>query len=92
MLTAELSPTPCPHARAPQLGATPDDYVSAVQQTILAGGDSGSRGLFVGAVQAARVGDAVTAIPSDWIAKTAAWGEVSPLVAALVAKRPYTAA
>lgn len=69
-----------------QLGAGASDYVSGVRQTILAGGDSGSRGFFVGGAQAARMGDA-TLIPSEWVASATAYPVVAPLVGALVAQR-----
>lgn len=39
-------------------------YMNATRQTILAGGDSGSRGWFVGALMGAAVGDAQ--IPKEW--------------------------
>ena len=67
--------------------STPPTPHTGVQQTILAGGDSGSRGLFVGAVQAARAGRAVDAIPSDWMAKTAAYGQAEDLVGELMQQR-----
>lgn len=53
---------------------------------ILAGGDSGSRGCFLGAIQGARLGDKAL-LPADWVAKTTAYAQVLPLAAALVARR-----
>ena len=72
-----------------QLAATPADYTSGVRQTILAGGDSGSRGMFVGAAQAARAAAAAGgAIPAAWIAATTAAADVQTLAAQLVSFRP----
>jgi len=42
-------------------------YMNATRQTILAGGDSGSRGTFVGAIMGAAVGE--SALPQQWKAK-----------------------
>jgi len=44
-----------------------DDYVSAIRNNILSGGDCCSRGLFIGACIAAKVG--VEGIPYEWIDK-----------------------
>ena len=52
-----------------QLGNTLNDFINGTRQTIMAGGDNGSRGFFVGAVQAALIGD-VTQLPSTWTSKT----------------------
>ena len=68
------------------LGAAQADWVSGARQNILAGGDSGSRGVFVGALQGARLGSA-SALPSDWVAKTTVYATVAPLAAQLVSKR-----
>jgi ADP-ribosylglycohydrolase len=69
-----------------QLGNGAADYVSGVRQTILAGGDSGSRGVYVGAAQAARMGAAAD-LPTNWTAKVTAWPSIAPLAAQLVAHR-----
>jgi len=44
-----------------------DDYVSAIRKNILSGGDCCSRGLFIGACIAAKVG--VEGIPYEWLEK-----------------------
>lgn len=69
------------------LGDDVASFYSGVRQTILAGGDSGSRGVFIGALQGARLGDA-SLLPSDWAAKTTVYNTVVPLVKQLVAHRP----
>jgi len=69
-----------------QLGASPADYLSGVRQTILAGGDSGSRSFFVGAAQAARAGS-LAALPAGWASKTTAYATAAPLAHAIVAAR-----
>jgi ADP-ribosylglycohydrolase len=69
-----------------QLGSTPDDFVSGLRQTILAGGDSGSRGYWVGAVQAARMGSAAL-LPADWVGKASYYPTAAPLAAQFVAHR-----
>jgi ADP-ribosylglycohydrolase len=74
-----------------QLGASQADWVSGVRQTILAGGDSGSRGVYVGAAQAARMGT-VAALPANWTAKATVWPTAAPLAAQLVAHRATTVA
>jgi hypothetical protein len=74
-----------------QLGAGPADYVNGTRQTILAGGDSGSRNVFVGAVQAARMGSA-SLLPAAWTGKTEVWPTILPLAAQLVAHRAPSAA
>lgn len=51
-----------------QLGNTLNDYINGTRQTIMAGGDNGSRGFFVGAIQAALIGD-VTQLPTTWASK-----------------------
>jgi ADP-ribosylglycohydrolase len=53
---------------------------------IMAGGDSGSRGCFLGAIQGARLGDSAL-LPQEWAAKTTAFAQVSALADALVARR-----
>lgn len=69
-----------------QLNGTASAYVDAIRQTILAGGDSASRGMFVGAMQAARVGSLDT-IPASWVASTGVYASVLPLAQALVNAR-----
>ena len=69
-----------------QLGAGVNDFVNGTRQTILAGGDSGSRSFFVGACVGAQIGD-VTALPSEWTAKSDVFPIAKPLVASLVALR-----
>lgn len=69
-----------------QLGSGAPDYVSGVRQTILAGGDSGSRSFFVCAAQGARLGS-VDALPADYKAKTSAYAAAAPLAHAIVAAR-----
>eukprot|EP00088_Acartia_fossae_P036207 TRINITY_DN373_c1_g1_i3.p1 TRINITY_DN373_c1_g1~~TRINITY_DN373_c1_g1_i3.p1 ORF type:complete len:327 (+),score=63.10 TRINITY_DN373_c1_g1_i3:32-1012(+) len=51
-----------------------DDYASAIRNNILSGGDCCSRGLFIGACIAAKVG--VQGIPSDWIEKVTGVEEI----------------
>ena len=62
-----------------QLGGAGADFVSGVRQTILAGGDSGSRGMFVGAAQAARAGSVAAGIPAAWVTSTTAGAAVEAL-------------
>jgi ADP-ribosylglycohydrolase len=69
-----------------QLGSAPADFLSGGRQTILAGGDSGSRSFFVGAAQGARLG-AASALPADWTAKTTAFAASAPLAHAIAAAR-----
>jgi ADP-ribosylglycohydrolase len=61
-------------------------FIAGARQNILAGGDSGSRGVFRGAIQGARLGSK-DLLPSDWAAKTDELAQVRPLAAALVARR-----
>lgn len=49
------------------IAAAAEDYQTAVRNTILAGGDVGSRSSFIGACVAARGG--LDSIPKDWIMK-----------------------
>ena len=49
------------------IAAAAEDYQSAVRNSILAGGDIGSRSSFIGACVAARGG--LDSIPMDWILK-----------------------
>jgi len=49
------------------------DYVSAVSQTIMAGGDSASRNIYVNGFNAARQGMSV--IPAAWTAKTTLYAQ-----------------
>lgn len=49
------------------IAAAGEDYQSAVRNTILAGGDVGSRSSFIGACVAARGG--LDSIPMEWILK-----------------------
>lgn len=65
-------------------------FLSGARASILAGGDSGSRGVFFGALAGARLGDAAL-LPPEWVAKTTAWGTVKPLAVALVAHRATAA-
>ena len=69
-----------------QLASSPDDFLSGIRQTILAGGDSGSRSFFVGAAQGARLGS-VGALPSSWKTKATAYAAAAPLAHAIVAAR-----
>ena len=69
-----------------QLASSPADFLSGVRQTILAGGDSGSRSFFVGAAQGARLGG-VDALPADWKTKATAYAAAAPLAHAIVAAR-----
>jgi ADP-ribosylglycohydrolase len=72
------------------LAALVDDSAAGLlkgaRANIMAGGDSGSRGIFFGALAGARLGDKAL-IPQDWVAKTTVYAEVAPLAAALVAHR-----
>lgn len=62
-------------------------YVSAIRQTIRAGGCNCSRAFFAGAACAASLG--ASAIPTDWIEKaTAAEEVVDAAVAAFVGASP----
>ena len=61
-------------------------FMGGARASILAGGDSGSRGTFFGALGGARLGDAAL-LPAEWTAKTTSWATVQPLAAALVAHR-----
>ncbi len=68
------------------VGGDAGGFISGARQNIMAGGDSGSRGVLLGAVQGARLGDKAL-LPSDWAAKTDELAQVRPLAAALVARR-----
>jgi len=57
-----------------RLDSSQDAYMTAVRQTILAGGDNGSRSVFIGAVQAARLGSAEL-LPAEWKKKTALYDQ-----------------
>ena len=61
-------------------------FVEGARLSIMAGGDSGSRGVFLGAIQGARLGDKMN-LPQDWAARTTELPGVRPLAAALVARR-----
>jgi len=61
-------------------------YISSVRQTILGGGDNGSRSTFVGALQGARLGSA-DQLPADWTKKSVHYAAFSKLAAQLVAHR-----
>jgi hypothetical protein len=63
-----------------------DAYTNVTRQVILAGGDSASRGMFVGAATAAALGD-VALLPAAWTAQALGWPCVAPLVAQVVARR-----
>lgn len=69
-----------------QLGGSANDYVNGTRLTIMAGGDSGSRNVFVGAAQSAKMGD-YNLIPTAWTAQTGIWSTVLPLSAQLVGHR-----
>jgi ADP-ribosylglycohydrolase len=69
-----------------QLGASQADFINATRQTIMAGGDSGSRNFFVGAIQAARLGN-VSLLPSAWTAQVEEYSYVAPRAQSLVAAR-----
>ena len=69
-----------------QLGASAADFLSGARQTILAGGDSGSRSFFVGAAQGARLGS-VGALPAAWKTKANEYAAAAPLAHAIVAAR-----
>ena len=62
------------------------DFEYGVGATILAGGDSASRAMFIGAVQGARMGS-IDSIPRAWLANTAVMSEVLPLVDMLLSLR-----
>lgn len=61
-------------------------YLTGARASIMAGGDSGSRGIFFGALAGARLGN-VSLIPEDWVRQTTIFTTVAPLAAELVAKR-----
>ena len=61
-------------------------YENAVRQTIRAGGDSGSRSIFVGSALAIRIGSK-NQLPSTWTSKTSVYGKAQDLAAQLVAHR-----
>ena len=69
-----------------QLGGAAADYVSGSRQTILAGGDSGSRSFFVGAAQGARLG-AEAALPADWKPRASEYAAAVPQAQKIVAAR-----
>jgi len=50
------------------------DFVSAVRQTLLAGGDNASRAAFIGAVLGAKCG--IQGIPREWLQKTKEHNEI----------------
>ena len=51
-------------------------YADAVRETIRIGGESGARGMWIGALLAAQRGG-LDAIPADWAARTAHYDEAS---------------
>ena len=63
-----------------------DGFLAGARENILAGGDSGSRGCFLGAIAGARLQDK-TLLPADWAQKTTILPTVRTLAAALVAQR-----
>lgn len=63
-------------------------YVNGTRQTIMAGGDSGSRNVFVGACTAAAAGSVAAAVPPGWPARATEYAEAAPLIDAIVAARP----
>lgn len=63
-----------------------DAYMNVTRQVIFAGGDSASRGMFVGAATAAALGN-IALLPAAWTAQALAWPTIAPLVAQLVAHR-----
>jgi hypothetical protein len=71
---------------AASVGDDVDALLKGARASIMAGGDSGSRGVFFGALAGARLGDKAL-LPADWVSKTTAYPSVAPLAAALVAKR-----
>ena len=64
----------------------PQSYIDGTRQTILAGGDSGSRGFFVGAAQAATLGS-VSFLPQAWYSQSNEYATASVNAAKLVANR-----
>lgn len=69
-----------------QLGSAPFDFVNGTRQTIMAGGDSGSRGFFVGAAQGAKMGSP-SLLPASWFNRSDEYAGAVPLAAAIVAAR-----
>lgn len=61
------------------------DFIASVRKTIVAGGDSVSRGSFIGACLGAQLG--LAGLPQDWISKTDRGSEVISLSERLVALR-----
>lgn len=51
-----------------------NSYVKAVRDTIIAGGNSGFRALYVGACMGAKYG--IDGIPEDWVAKVTSRDEI----------------
>ena len=64
----------------------PTSYIDGTRQTIFAGGDSGSRGFFVGAAQAATLGS-VSQLPQSWFTQSNEYPTASVNAAKLVANR-----
>jgi ADP-ribosylglycohydrolase len=64
----------------------PESYIDGTRQTIMAGGDSGSRGFFVGAAQAATLGS-VSSLPQSWFSQSNEYPTASANAARLVANR-----
>jgi len=69
-----------------KLDGSADSYVSAVRQTILAGGDQASRNFYVASIQGARLGNK-NLLPAAWKAKANWWARYEPAAAQLVARR-----
>jgi len=63
-----------------------DGFLKGARDSILSGGDSGSRGCFFGAIAGARLGDK-SLLPSAWVDQTTVYTTVAPLIAQLVAYR-----
>jgi hypothetical protein len=68
-----------------------DGFLAGARASIMAGGDSGSRGVFFGALAGARLGNKLL-LPSIWTQKTTVFNTVLPLAAQLVAHRAVDAA
>ena len=63
-----------------------DGFLAGARASILAGGDSGSRGVFFGAIAGARLGDKAL-LPTSWTTKTSSFATIAPLITQLVAHR-----
>jgi len=63
---------------------TSTGFADSIRKTILAGGDSCSRAVFLGAMFAAQ--DGLSAIPDEWKAKVARYAEIQSLVETAMSK------